>query len=304
MEENYQVIGLDIGRGYVKGYSEYNGIVKECLFKSVFGDGRNIDFKKHENPIYIDFESANYFVGSLAEKESITPIRNSDDSKTSLTMKILVAAALNEIAVADEVKIMMGVPYKSFRKTMLKEVTDTYKGKAYKTKDKIKGGHKEVNISDISILREGDAALYHLLKGKANEDKAVGVAVIGFRTTELSFFDKGFIFNDKLSDTLEFGNQDALMIVQKQLKDRGIIRELNEIDTSNDYDDLKKIAYIMASESISQRIASKWKNIDEMDVYISGGTALHMTFDDRFKVSQDAQMATAKGLFDAGKEEF
>ncbi|MCC0662562.1 MULTISPECIES: ParM/StbA family protein [unclassified Clostridioides] len=304
MEENYQVIGLDIGRGYVKGYSKYNGMVKECLFKSVFGDGRNIDFEKYENPIYIDFESVSYFVGSLAEKESITPIRNSDDSKVSFTMRILVAAALNEIAVADEVKLMMGVPYKSFRKTTLKEVVDTYKGKTFKVKDKIKGGHKEIKISDISIFREGDAALFHTLEGKVNEDKAVGMVSIGFRSTEMSFFEKGFVFNDKLSDTLEAGNQDALTMVQKQLKDRGIIRELNEIDSSNDYDELKKVAYIMASESTAQRIASKWKNIDEMDVYVSGGTALHMTFDNRFKVSKDAQMATAKGLFEVGMEQF
>ncbi|MCC0698554.1 ParM/StbA family protein [Clostridioides sp. ZZV15-6383] len=304
MEENYQVIGLDIGRGYVKGYSKYNGMVKECLFKSVFGDGRNIDFEKYENPIYIDFEGVSYFIGLLAEKESITPIRNSDDSKISLTMRILVAAALNEITVADEVKIMLGVPYKSFRKTTLKEVIDTYKGKTFKIKDKIKGGYKEIKISDISIFREGDAALYHLLEGEVNEDKAVGVAHIGFRTTELSYFEKGFVFNDKLSDTLEAGNQDALTIVQKQLKDRGIIRELNEIDSSNDYDELKKAAYIMASESTAQRIASKWKNIDEMDVYVSGGTALHMTFDNRFKVSKDAQMVTAKGLFEVGMEQF
>ena len=304
MEENYQVIGLDIGRGYVKGYSKYNGMVKECLFKSVFGDGRNIDFEKYENPIYIDFESVSYFVGSLAEKESITTIRNSDDSKVSFTMRILVAAALNEIAVADEVKLMMGVPYKSFRKTTLKEVVDTYKGKTFKVKDKIKGGHKEIKISDISIFREGDAALFHTLEGKVNEDKAVGMVSIGFRSTEMSFFEKGFVFNDKLSDTLEAGNQDALTMVQKQLKDRGIIRELNEIDSSNDYDELKKVAYIMASESTAQRISSKWKNIDEMDVYVSGGTALHMTFDNRFKVSKDAQMATAKGLFEVGMEQF
>ncbi|MCC0645444.1 ParM/StbA family protein [Clostridioides sp. ZZV14-6150] len=304
MEENYQVIGLDIGRGYVKGYSKYNGMVKECLFKSVFGDGRNIDFEKYENPIYIDFESVSYFIGLLAEKESITPIRNSDDSKISFTMRILVAAALNEIAVADEVKLMMGVPYKSFRKTTLKEVVDTYKGKTFKVKDKIKGGHKEIKISDISIFREGDAALFHTLEGKVNEDKAVGMVSIGFRSTEMSYFDKGFVFNDKLSDTLEAGNQDALTMVQKQLKDRGIIRELNEIDSSNDYDELKKVAYIMASESTAQRISSKWKNIDEMDVYVSGGTALHMTFDNRFKVSKDAQMATAKGLFEVGIEQF
>ena len=38
-----------------------------------------------------------------------------------------------------------------------------------------------------------------------------------------------------------------------------------------------------------------------MDVYIAGGTSLNLTFDDDFKVVEDPQMATAKGLFDIGE---
>ena len=40
-----QIIGLDIGRGYVKGYSLYNDKEYSCLFKSVYGDGRNISLE-------------------------------------------------------------------------------------------------------------------------------------------------------------------------------------------------------------------------------------------------------------------
>ena len=42
MSSSVQIIGLDIGRGYVKGYTEINEEKKECLFKSVIGEGRNI----------------------------------------------------------------------------------------------------------------------------------------------------------------------------------------------------------------------------------------------------------------------
>ena len=56
------------------------------------------------------------------------------------------AAALSEIAVEDNVKIMLGVPYKSFRKKVLEEVIETYKNKTIKVRDKVKGGIKEVNI--------------------------------------------------------------------------------------------------------------------------------------------------------------
>lgn len=43
---NYQIIGLDIGRGYVKGYSKYKQQEKECCFKSIVGMGREMDFSE------------------------------------------------------------------------------------------------------------------------------------------------------------------------------------------------------------------------------------------------------------------
>lgn len=181
-------------------------MVKECLFKLVFGDGRNIDFEKYENLIYIDFESVSYFVGLLVEKESIIFIRNFDDFKVFFIMRILVVVVFNEIVVVDEVKLMMGVLYKLFRKIILKEVVDIYKGKIFKVKDKIKGGYKEIKIFDILIFREGDVVLFYILEGKVNEDKVVGMVLIGFRSIEMFFFEKGFVFNDKLLDILEVGN--------------------------------------------------------------------------------------------------
>ena len=51
-----QIIGLDIGRGYTKGYTEVNGLVKECMFKSIIGEGRSLNFSDYENPIMINFE--------------------------------------------------------------------------------------------------------------------------------------------------------------------------------------------------------------------------------------------------------
>lgn len=303
MKKEFQILGLDIGRGYVKGYSEVNGIKKECLFKSVIGEGRHIDFSGYENPMLINFEEEDWFVGILAEKESQTVVRNSKDSKITNTVKVLMAAALNELAVEENVKIMLGVPYKSFRKSILNEVIEEYKGKTITVKDKIRGGYKEVNIKDISIYREGDAALYWELKDIEN-DKPVGLASIGFRTTELSYFDKGLKFNDKKSDTIEFGNRSVMNNVKDKLLEMGTIKDINEIDTSNDYDELKKRAYTIAAENIEQQIEDKWINLDEMDIYIGGGTALNMKFDTRFKLVEDTQAATAKGLWLVGTRKF
>lgn len=301
--KNTQIIGLDIGRGYTKGYTEVNGMKKSCLFKSVIGEGRYLDFSNHKDSIMIEVEGEEWFVGIIAEKESQTPIRNSKDSKITQTVKILMAAALNQLAVEENVKIVLGVPYKSFRKSVLNEVIEAYKGKTIKVKDKINGGSKEIRIVDISIYREGDAALYWELKDK-EMNKPAGLVSVGFRTTEMSYFEKDLIFNDKKSDTIEFGNRSVMNNVKDKLLEIGIVKELNEIDTSNEYNELKEKAYKIATENIEQQIEDKWINLNEMDIYIAGGTALNMKFDSRFKLIKDSQLATAKGLWLVGAMKF
>ncbi len=303
MSSSVQIIGLDIGRGYVKGYTEINEEKKECLFKSVIGEGRNIEFSLYKDPIMIQFENEDWFIGLLAEKESQTVIRNSKDSKTTHTVKVLMAAALNELAIEDNVKIMLGVPYKSFRRSVLNDVIEEYKGSVIEVKDKINGGTKKVKIVDINIYREGDAALYWELRDK-EINKAVGLVSVGFRTTELSFFEKDLVFNDKKSDTIEFGNRSVMNNVKDKLLENGIIKDINEIDTSNDYDEMKEKAYSIATENVEQQIEDKWINLDEIDIYIAGGTSLNMDFDKRFKRVKDAQSATAKGLWLVGNKKF
>ena len=92
--------------------------------------------------------------------------------------------------------------------------------------------------------------------------------------------------------------------VRDKLLNKGIIKDINEIDTSKEYEDMKKSAYALASENIEQQIEDKWVNLSEMDIYIAGGTALNMNFDNKFKVIEDAQMATAKGLWLIGTRTF
>lgn len=292
-----QNIGLDIGRGYVKAYSEYLGRVQKTIFKSIVGDARNIDLNEYKEPIYINFEGADHFCGILAEKESYNAIRNSKDSKVSETVKVLIAAALDKTAIAEEVNLMLGVPYKTFNKKTLNEVISEYKGKVFEIKNKYLGTYKKVKINDISIFREGDAALYWTIKDNIINDKPLGMVSVGFRTSELSYFEPGLRFNDKLSKTMEYGNRDILTQIQNQLKDNGIMKELHEIDSSNDYRDLKQITYKRASEKLSQDIEDTWINHKEMNIYVAGGTSLNMNFEDEYKMVDDGQMATAKGLY-------
>lgn len=296
-----QNIGVDIGRGYSKIETLKNGKKCQILFKSIIGDGRtdNIDFDKYEDPICIKVEGKTYFVGELSEKESYSPIRNNRDDKTSKTVEILLCAALMKVATDDEVSIVLGVPNRSFNKKTLKEVVEKYQGKKYEITDAIENVTKSVTIKNITIFREADAAFIGLKsKGIVDDSKSpVGIVNIGFTTSEFAYFDKGGKFIDSLSDTYDYGNKDALGIVKDQLKHKNITKETFQIDSSDDYDDMKEVAYDIMSEKINQYVTDIWKNIDEMDIRVTGGTSQMLQLDKRYKVIDNPQMATCEGLY-------
>lgn len=297
-----QIIGIDLGRGFVKAYTEFNNNKKECMFKSIVGQGRNMEFNNYEDPIYLEVNSDDYFVGTLAEKEADNPTRNAKDDKTTLTARKLLYAVLGKLAIAEEVKIMLGVPNKNFRKSILNEVKECYEGKTISIKDKITGNKKDIKIVEIAIFRESDSALlYTIAKHKEKallENNICGMITVGFRTTEISYFDKGMKFIDKFSKSSEKGNSTALDYVRKKILDNDIVKELHEIDSCNDYDDLKTIAYENLGENIEQELEGIWTNQPEMKIFIAGGTALKLkNINKNFELVSDAQTVTAKGLF-------
>ena len=304
-----QYIGMDIGRGYVKAYSEHMGEVYQTRFKSIVALGRDMDFNEdfnkmeNQDKIYIEIEGKKFFCGKLAELEGFNPNQNERDDKTSPTVKRLVYAALNEVAVSSQVKIMLGVPHKLFKKEVLNAVIEAYKGKTIEIKNKITGTFKEVTIRDILIFREADAALmWHVRQYPTLKNGAVAMVNVGFRTTELCFYEKGLKYNDKKSNTLELGNKTALEYVERELSTSGTKRTLAEIDSSDEYDDLKENAYEMLSETIANRIEGAWINLNEVAICACGGTSQKLTLG--YEVIDDPQMATSKGVYLVAKKKF
>lgn len=304
-----QYIGMDIGRGYVKAYSEHMGEVYQTRFKSIVALGRDMDFNEdfnkmeNQDKIYIEIEGKKFFCGKLAELEGFNPNQNERDDKTSPTVKRLVYAALNEVAASSQVKIMLGVPHKLFKKEVLNAVIEAYKGKTIEIKNKITGTFKEVTIRDILIFREADAALmWHVRQYPTLKNGAVAMVNVGFRTTELCFYEKGLKYNDKKSNTLELGNKTALEYVERELSTSGTKRTLAEIDSSDEYDDLKENAYEMLSETIANRIEGAWINLNEVAICACGGTSQKLTLG--YEVIDDPQMATSKGLYLVAKKKF
>lgn len=291
-----QHIGVDVGRGYTKCFSKFEGEELTANFKSIIGLGRKMDFSEYTDPIFIEVDGDEYFVGELAEKEGDNPLQIMTDDKTSDDIKILICAALSKVAQSEHIKICLGVPNKMFKKSVLIGIEDKYKNKEFLIKDKISGTFKKVLIRDITIFREADAALlWHVNSHPGLQNGPVGMATVGFRTTELAYYDKGLKYNDKLSNTLEYGNKTSLDYVARTLKEKGIIRPLSEIDSSDLYSEEKKKAYRILSSTIENAIESAWVNLSEMAIFIAGGTALNLSVS--HELIDDPQMAVSKGLW-------
>ena len=297
-----QSIGVDLGRGYVKGYTEFNGKVKTCLFQSIVGDSRKLeDYSSYKDPIYLKVDDESYFVGELAEKESYNPISNFSDSKTTDIAKKLLYALFSKLAESNYVKICIGVPNKTFNNSTRNKIKNEYVARHLKIFDEINGTTKDVTIVKADIFREADAALFHEINVHPElKNEHLGTVIVGFRTTEESYFDTGMKFNDKLSSTIEVGNRTVLDIIQKNLLRKNISKSLNEIDSSKEYNKLKDIGYKNLLERINQDMEMRWINYSEMHIFLGGGTSKNFNVDfipDKFEMIEDPQMAVSKGLY-------
>lgn len=300
-----QNIACDVGRGYTKYYTEYNGKVYKGMFKSIIGEARPLNFEDYIDPINIECDGEGYFVGHLAELESHQSVRNSGDSKTSLTVQILINAILSKCAMTDTINIMLGTPNNMYKKSELLKVIDTYQGKKVVIKDKISNTIKVVTINAIEIFKEADAVMMAATDGEPYEDIDMAFISVGFRSTEIGYYAKGN-HNDKYSKTIPFGNQTILATVQEKLKDRGIIHDLNYIDSNvGDYDELKATAYALSQEVLTQKIEEIIPNgFSETKIIVAGGTALRMELDPRFELYEDAQFAVVIGLYKVAELSF
>lgn len=117
---------------------------------------------------------------------------------------------------------------------------------------------------------------------------------------EISFYDNNLKYNDKKSKSEELGNKTVLEYVKTYHPKRS----LEEIDSSNRYDDLKKEGYLNLSESIEQNVESFLVNMDEINLYACGGVINNLSLSDSFIKAEDPQMITAKGLYLVATQRF
>ncbi len=301
-----QIIGLDIGRGYAKAYSKFSGKEYMSVFNSVYGNGRNgIDYNSWNDPIALEIEGNLFFFGELAVKECLNKSTNIKDEKTTEISEKLLIAALNQVGKIKNVKIMLGVPNRLFNKRTRIEIINKYKSKTYKFKDAVTGENKEFYIADIDIMRESDSALLYLQRGTINK-KPIGLITVGYRTTEITYYDPSFRFIDKNSTSIATGQKDVNEEVRRKLEKERIYKDAAEIDLSHNYDDKKALGYSMIENKIEEELDGLWTNLGEMEkIYICGGTSMNLKVDEKiFSKVENPQMCTAKGLHLLGVKRF
>lgn len=300
-KEIFQVIGLDIGRGYVKGWTIVDDKVVYCIFRSVYSLGRNtIDFTMYDEPILINYEGIDYFVGDIAVRENRNYISNQSDEKDTKTVEILIAAALSKLAVCDNVKIVLGVPYRNYLINTEQKNVAKYKGKEFKITDVLNQKTSVITVKDIILYREADAALLAAVEDHGLTGKPFGMITIGARTTELAYFNADMTFNDYMSDTIEFGSTTILKDLNDQLQAGGLIKNVVELDNEF-YREKNKHLYAFGLERLNQILTGYWLNMSEMDIFIAGGTCEDFDLENTNYIKvQQPQLATAKGLYLVG----
>lgn len=301
-----QCVGIDLGRGFIKSYSNFGGNEYKVCFNSVYGTGReNVDYSNFDNPISLEIDGEMYFFGELAIAESMNKSSNIRDSKITNVAEKFLIAALSQIAVSKEVKIMLSVPNRDFSLETRNKIIEKYKGKTYKFKDNISGKRKEIYIADVNAMREADSALLFIERGKINREP-VALISVGSRTTEFAFFDKGLKFINAKSTSIQCGSRDVNAEVRKRLELEKIYKDEAEIDISNNYDDKKKLAYEIIENKIYEEVEGLWGNTKIFEnTYLCGGTSQNLNLDDSiFTKVNDPQLATAKGLYLMGSRIF
>jgi len=300
MNGELTLVGLDLGRGRVKGITYKGDEERKVMFPSVMAPAYGLDMDASENRIHVSIngldEEVNqeWFVGDYAlEQQNI--IEYTTDSKTDIMSQILFATALSLLVDTPKCKVALGVPKSMYNKEVLQTIKKAYLNKQITIQDKVDGKFKQVEVVDITIFSEASAAAIYLVKEQPElKTTDFGIANFGFKTLEKSYFSSGVKYVEGLSSSEEFGNMDVLEEVKKRLSSKKELQQI-DIETSGKYSDELQRAYTRNRAVAKAKIERSWRQQkDDMKIFVTGGTAINLNLD--YPLIHDSQFSTARGL--------
>ncbi len=325
------VLGIDIGYGFVKGYDGQN----EIVFPSVVGIGRDISYlsqlstyKSPLDTLALSYNGKNYFIGSYAIRQSAIPSRSLDIKKPediNTLLLFLTAVGIYSSEPQQQFSVVTGLPtnyvlsYQDQLKTLLSgnhHIAIRLRGK---------NEEKQLNIGDIKIIPQPFGTLFNLVLDNNGEisdqdmsGKIVGIADIGFKTADFCVSD-ALEFVDRLSSSSSSGMVSAYEIIAAMIRSRFKIDkkdfELDKIVKSktikiaginHDISDIISEAYFNLAAKIKTELDSLWdyRELDTIILTGGGGEALSEYLIPKFNnmmLVQDAQFANVKGFWKLAK---
>lgn len=296
-----EVVGIDVGFGFTKAFNGTNSVI----FKSVLGDSTEIQFRsslgadQDASNLHVTLDNKSYFIGSYAELQSnVKEFTLDQDKLLEDFVKVLAITAVG-VCCGDStsLNVVSGLPV-GFLKRDYKKFADLITGPHEITfhNENKKNVTRKVHINKVHMIPQPVGSIFNLImddRGKIKDQdlsmKKIGVVDIGFKTTDLSIFDR-LQYVERGSTTLETGISKCFSVITNKLRqESGVNIELyrmfkfiesgmvkirgKEYNISN----LKKRVYTHAAEAIASDVNQLWENDWDIDtIILSGGGSMEL----------------------------
>lgn len=292
-----EVVGLDIGFGFTKATNGKDS----TIFKSVYGEATEIRFgdstlnpPSREEHLHIEVDGKGWFVGELAERQSVKRFFTLDQKEfVSSYSKILALSALAPmVEQQDPIKLVVGLPIVHY-KSHMKELSSILSGQHRVTLIGPDGKREEtvVRVAQVKVVPQPMGAMLNLMLGNLGEvvnkrfaGEKIGIIDIGFKTTDFTILDRTR-YSERGSNSIDGGIATAFAVIADKLKDEsGISVELYRliepveqgfIKIRGKKFDLTKIregAFGKLAQSIANEANKLWADDWDLEaIVISGG---------------------------------
>ncbi|MEN1969702.1 ParM/StbA family protein [Lentibacillus sp. N15] len=349
MSNNIEHVAVDLGYGFVKAIASTSG--KRVIFPSLVGKGYDLgvagmfgDKKNDISNIFISYDQEDYFVGTLAEKESRTVSRIFEQERFEhLYTKILLNTAIQIVTEGkmDQVNVSTGLPldfYQAQRKEFQQSILGLQPLVEWKSGE-LKGETLRINVNQALVFPQGASAVFSALinhEGKftyphlMNIGNLIALIDIGFRTTDYIVVemqeDSSFVPKVKLSGTIDEGAINLYQDIKQFYKRETGGADLNEFHMSRilkngfitykgkriNFNDAIESSKKSIATNISDRLKVVW--VDEADlfdaIFLAGGGGILFEqfiqphFDNRLEIISESQFANTIGYLRLGKRKF
>ncbi len=290
------VVGIDIGFGFTKA----TGGREELIFKSIFGEASDIQYREQllgqgiqEEHLHLEIDGNSYFVGELAERQSnVRSFTLDQDQFIANFARIMALSALSRMVDSnDPTRVVTGLPISYYRRHR-EEVVQLLTGKHEIVLLDAAGKrtNKVINITHVRVIPQPFGTLFnHMLNDLAEvTDKRfvqekIGIIDIGFCTCDCTIADKTR-YSERGSHTWDTGISKAFSAIAAQLQEQtGVNVELyrlyeavskGQIKIRGKAIDLKPMteeAFKKLASSIAGDVERLWVDDWDIDIIVVTG---------------------------------